>query len=105
MVFQAPHPRSGQAKGLKQVLDERWGPAVAAAFKGKTRKKMLQLRLLQDQDFSEATTLIHDLLRELCPHDTCRFDSKFHCEFSPIERFWAITKHFAELTVKATSRA
>jgi hypothetical protein len=25
MVFEAPHPRAGQAKGMKQVLDERWG--------------------------------------------------------------------------------
>jgi hypothetical protein len=100
MVFEAPHPRAGQAKGLKQVLDERWGPTVAAAFKGKTRKKMLQLRLLQDQDFNEATTLIHDLLRELCPHDTCRFYPKFHCEFSPIERFWGDHKAFCRAHCK-----
>ena len=100
LVFEAPHPRAGQAKGLKQVLDERWGPEVAAAFKGKTRKKQLQLRLLRDQDFNLATTLIHDLLAELCPADICRFYPKFHCEFSPIERFWSDHKRFCRTYCK-----
>ena len=100
LVFEAPHPRAGQAKGLKQVLDERWGPAVAAAFTGRTRKKQLQQRLLQDQDFGQATTLIHDLLPELCPDDLCRFYPKFHCEFSPIERFWADHKRFCRTYCK-----
>ena len=34
MVFEAGHALAGQAKGLKQVLDERWVPAVAAAYTG-----------------------------------------------------------------------
>ena len=100
LVFESPHPRAGQAKGLKQVLDERWGPAVAAAYTGRARKKNLQLRLLQDQDFNVATTLIHDLLAELCPHDICRFYPKFHCEFSPIERFWSDHKRFCRTYCK-----
>ena len=100
MVFPSGHKFAGQAKGLKQVLDERWGPAVAAAFTGRTRLRQLRLRLQQDLDFLQQTTLIHDLLAELCPDDVCRFYPKFHCEFSPIERFWSAHKQFCRTHCK-----
>jgi hypothetical protein len=65
-------PLAGQAKGLKRVLDERWGEDEAAKCVGSRRKTLLVHRLNQDWDFMRQTTLIHDLLAELCPHDICR---------------------------------
>ena len=91
------HP--GEAKGLKQVLLERWGQTVVDTFYGKgttakDRKKKMQLRLASDLDFASERTIIHDVLAELCPDDICRFYPKFHCEFPPIERFWCGHKRY-----------
>ena len=41
-------PLAGQAKGLKTVLDERWGEEVSKACVGKKRKTLLSRRLNQD---------------------------------------------------------
>lgn len=100
MVFQAPHPRAGQPKGLKQVLEERYGPGSTVQFTGRDRRRKLQQKLGAELDFMQQTTLIHDLLAELCPNDVCRFYPKYHCEFSPIERFWCDHKVFCRTYCK-----
>jgi hypothetical protein len=84
----------GKPKGLKRVLEERWGLGYCAQFQGRTRKKQLQQRLAEDLDFQLQTTLIHDLIKELCPHDLVRFYPKYHCEFPAIERFWCDHKAY-----------
>ena len=84
----------GKPKGLKRVLDERWGPEVAKQFTGKQRKQQLQKRLGEDLDFQLQTTLIHDLIKKLCPNDLVRFYPKYHCEFPAIERYWCDHKTY-----------
>jgi hypothetical protein len=84
----------GKPKGLKRVLEERWGRDITDQYRGRTRKKELQARLLQDLDFQLQTTKIHDLIHELCPGDIVRFYPKYHCEFPAIERFWCDHKRF-----------
>ena len=93
MIFE-DGPLQGQSKGLANVLSERHGEASTAAIKGqaggKSRKKILADMLAADADFQKQTTLIHDILTEELDQmgDICRFYPKYHCEFSPIERFW-----------------
>jgi hypothetical protein len=82
----------GKAKGLVRILGERHGPELEKQFKGTDRTNGLKNRLKQDLDFQLQTTLIHDLITKECPEDIVRFYPKYHCEFSPIERFWAAHK-------------
>ena len=90
----------GKQKGLVQVLSERWGPELAAGMTGKNRKKLLAARLGQDLDFMQQTTLIHEYIRQQCPHDIVRFYPKYHCEFPAIERFWSAHKRYCRLWCK-----
>jgi hypothetical protein len=84
----------GEAKGLKQVILERYGQekvdgcykaAKADDVKSHDAKYHMVQCLKNDLDFVYAPTLIHDLITGLVPDDKCRFYVKFHCELSPIQ--------------------
>ena len=45
-------------------------------------------------DVKNATTKLHDLIALYFPHDVVRFYPKYHCELSPIERYWAVIKRW-----------
>jgi hypothetical protein len=89
-------PLDGQAKGLKTVMDERWGEEEAAQCVGTRRKTLLSQRLSKDWDFMLQSTLIHDLIAELCPGDLCSFYTKFHCEFPSVERTFSAQKAYCK---------
>ena len=91
---------SKQSMVFEQVLKERYGAEYVQTFPSSTRKESMAQRLDQDPDFKAQSTLLHDLVAELCPGDKVRFYPKYHCEFPSIERFWSSCKKYARENCK-----
>ena len=90
-------------KGLVTVLEERIGKeATAAIVKSDDHDRAWHLKkaLKKHVDFRDAPTLIHDLIKQHCPHDTVRFYPKCHCELPAVERFFCEHKRYARANTR-----
>jgi hypothetical protein len=94
----------GKPKGLATVLRERnlYPSGKGSGKKGGIVQPDLVKVLRECPDFKTQGNIIEELLKKasdrnnvtgLCTH-TCRFYPKYHCELSPIERFWAAHKRY-----------
>ena len=80
--------------------------SVAADLSGlnsevvRRKYKELKKALKKHVDFRDAPTLIHDLIKQHCPHDTVRFYPKCHCELPAVERFFCEHKRYARANTR-----
>ena len=97
---QAMVDEHGVAKGLKWVLEERLRPdgrslysEIAGTGKhGGVVQDDLVAKLSACDDFQNQPNLITELIEN--EKHICVFYPKFHCELSPIERFWCEHKRY-----------
>jgi hypothetical protein len=90
---------TGEPKGLEQVLRERKREDGTTLYdeiqeekKKYPRKSDLQQKLSECDDFRLQTGRVEELITSR--GHMCIFYPKYHCELSPIERFWSCHKNW-----------
>ena len=90
----------GIPKGLKQVLQEReredgttlYSEIVGTGKTGGVVQDDMVAKLSECDDFQNQTNLITELIEG--DKHICVFYPKYHCELSPVERFWCEHKRY-----------
>ena len=85
------------AKSLRAILEERdlWAPEM--------KKEAAVALLAQQADFAAQRGWIRELVEDAGHH--VLFLPKFHCQFNPIERFWAYAKYKVRATCDYSLRS